>query len=59
MLNHKAILVKALKKDLTKVKAGYVTCGKIQGEELEGKLQSYNGQITDLRFTMNGLSKEP
>ena len=58
-LNDQAILVKALKKDLTKIKAGYVTCGKIQGEELEGKLQSYNGKITDLRFTMNGLSKEP
>ncbi|WP_234979657.1 sulfatase family protein [Chitinophaga niabensis] len=57
--NQEVILVKALKKDLTKIKAGYVTCGKIQGEELEGKLQSYDGQITDLRFTMNELSKEP
>ena len=58
-LNDKSILVKILKKDLTKVKAGYVTCGKIQGEELEGKLQSYNGKISDLRFTMNELSREP
>lgn len=58
-LNQETILVKALKKDLTKIKGGYVTCGKIQGEELEGKLQSYNGQIRDLRFTMNDLSREP
>lgn len=58
-LNDQAVLVKDLKKDLTKIKAGYVTCGKIQGEELEGNLQTYKGKIADLRFTMNELSKQP
>jgi hypothetical protein len=53
------VLSKELRGDLTKIKDGYVTCGKIQGEELEGKLQTYNGKITDLRFTMNELSREP
>jgi hypothetical protein len=51
------ILTKELKGGLTKIKGGYVTCGKIQGEELEGKLQTYRGKITDLRFTMNELSR--
>lgn len=57
--NQQTILKKELKRDLTKIKGGYVTCGKIQGEELEGKLQTYKGKITDLRFTMNELSGAP
>jgi hypothetical protein len=57
MFNQQIILTKELSSDLTKIKAGYVTCGKIQGEETAGKLQTYDGKITDLRFTMNELSK--
>lgn len=57
--NHQTILTKALNGGLIKIKGGYVTCGKIQGEELEGKLQTYKGKITDLRFTMNELSAQP
>lgn len=57
--NHQLILSGHLDKDLTKIKSGYVTCGKIQGEELQGKLQPFKGTITDLRFTMNNLLREP
>lgn len=57
--NQQIILTKELKGGLTKIKGGYVTCGKIQGEELEGKLQTYKGKIADLRFTMNELSARP
>lgn len=57
--NQQTILEQDLKKDLTKIKNGYVTCGKVQGEELAGKLQTYQGKISDLRFTMNELSREP
>jgi arylsulfatase A-like enzyme len=57
--NHQIVLAKAWKGDLTKIRAGYVTCGNIQGEELAGKLQTYRGKITDLRFTMNELSRQP
>jgi len=53
------ILKQELNGDLTKIKSGYVSCGKIQGEELKGHLQTYQGKITDLRFTMNELSREP
>ncbi|GAA0559051.1 sulfatase family protein [Chitinophaga japonensis] len=58
-LNRQVILKETLQGDLTKIKGGYVTCGKIQGEELAGKLQPYEGKITDLRFTMNELSRMP
>lgn len=57
--NHQVILTAALRRDLTKIKGGYVTCGKVQGEELEGKVQTYKGKIQDLTFTMNELSREP
>lgn len=57
--DQQTILSKELKGDLIKIKGGYVTCGKIQGEELSGKLQTYEGRITDLRFTMNELSTAP
>jgi arylsulfatase A-like enzyme len=57
--NRQTVLTDALQRDLTKIKGGYVTCGKVQGEELEGKLQTYQGKIMDLRFTMNELSREP
>jgi N-sulfoglucosamine sulfohydrolase len=53
--NQQLILSKELQKDFTKIKAGYVSCGHIQGEELPGKLQTYKGKITDLRFTINEL----
>ena len=54
--NNKKVLKADLKADLTKIKSGYVTCGKIQGMELPGHLQPYRGKIYDLRFTMNDLS---
>jgi len=57
--DQQTILKQQLKGDLTKIKNGYVTAGKIQGEELKGKLQTYQGKITDLRFTMNELSRTP
>jgi len=57
--NQQTVLTQDLKKDLTKIKGGYVSCGKIQGEELDGKLQTYQGTIRDLRFTMNELSGRP
>ncbi|HWV66639.1 sulfatase [Chitinophaga sp.] len=57
--NHQTILKKTVKGGLTKIKAGYVTCGKIQGEEMKGPLQTYQGTISDLRFTMNQLSAQP
>jgi len=57
--NQHTILQKELGKDFTKIKDGYVTCGKIQGEAPEGKLQTYQGKITDLRFTINELSGKP
>jgi len=46
-------------RDFTKIKAGYVTNGKIQGNELAGKFQTFDGTITNLRFSMNFLSRSP
>ncbi|ANH82552.1 sulfatase [Niabella ginsenosidivorans] len=57
--DHKMVLSRKLNKDLTKIKAGYVTCGKLQGKEAAGRLQSYQGKISDLRFIMNELSGNP
>lgn len=57
--NQQTILTKQLDKDLTKIKDGYVTCGKVQGRELTGDLQPYEGKIHDLRFTVNELSRQP
>ncbi|MES3016357.1 MAG: sulfatase [Bacteroidota bacterium] len=48
-----------VKGDLTKIKAGYVTCGKLQGLEVSGKHQTFAGTITDLKFSMNTLSRSP
>lgn len=59
LFNNDKILTTKFAKDLTKIKSGYVSCGKIQGKELSGKLQTYDGSITDLRFTMNELSRHP
>jgi len=59
VFNGQTILKQDLGKDLTKIRNGYVTCGKIQGEALNGKLQTYQGKISDLRFTMNDLSGKP
>ena len=55
----KAIVRQKVKGDFTKIKAGYVTCGKIQGGELSAKYQTFNGTITNLRFSMNILSRSP
>ncbi|MBZ4191953.1 sulfatase [Niabella sp. 3A5MI-3] len=57
--DHQVVLSTKLDKDLTKINGGYVTCGKIQGETLTGKLQPFRGTISDLRFTMNDLSGTP
>jgi|GEM_PF-587285 len=59
LFQQKNIVTAELNKDLTKVKGGYVTCGKIQGRSLKGKLRNYQGQIYDLYFTMNALSTAP
>ncbi|GAB3020161.1 hypothetical protein GCM10027051_26700 [Niabella terrae] len=57
--DNRAILNAQLSQDLTKIKGGYVSCGKLQDEVAEGRLQPYEGQIRDLRFTMNDLSGRP
>ncbi|MFT3902204.1 MAG: sulfatase [Niabella sp.] len=57
--NNDNVLSAALKKDLTKIKGGYVSCGKIQGKSFTGKLQAFQGRINDLRFAMNELSRKP
>lgn len=57
--DNKKILNASLGKDLTKIKGGYVTCGKVQGEILPGRLQPYRGKILDLKFTMNDLLSSP
>ncbi len=58
-LNGKSILREKVKGDYTKIKPGYVTSGKLQGLELPGKHQTFNGTITNLRFSMNILSRSP
>ncbi|HTN37912.1 MAG TPA: sulfatase [Arachidicoccus sp.] len=57
--NGQSLLCQRLDKDLTKIKSGYVTCGKLQGQALKGRLQPYDGKIQDLTFTMNTLSTAP
>ncbi|SEA36386.1 Arylsulfatase A [Arachidicoccus rhizosphaerae] len=59
LFDDQPILTLNLGKDLTKVKGGYVTCGKIQGRNQHGRLQNYQGRIFDLYFTMNELSTAP
>lgn len=54
-----AVLREDLNADFTKIKAGYVTCGKLQGTENPGKYQSFAGRITDLKFSINTLSRSP
>lgn len=51
--DNKVVLSGKVKEGLTKIKGGYVSCGKVQGEELGGNLRTFDGAITDLRFTMN------
>lgn len=57
--NNRIIVEASLKKDLTKIGSGFVTCGILQGQELSGRLQSYEGQISDLQFSMNDLAGTP
>ncbi len=57
--NGKVLFTEKVKGGFSKIKAGYVTCGKVQGEELSGKYQTFNGTITNLRFSMNILSRSP
>lgn len=57
--NNSVILSTKLGRDLTKVRNGFVTCGKLQGQELDGLLQTYRGSISDLRFSMNELVRTP
>ena len=57
--NNQIVLKAALEKDLTKIKNGYVTNGIVQGQELEGNLQSFKGKIYDLKFSMNELLRNP
>lgn len=59
LFNQQPVLTGRLNKDYTKIKNGYVSCGMIQGKAFSGKLQPYEGRISDLRFTMNELSREP
>jgi hypothetical protein len=55
----KPVVTATLNRDLTKIKGGYVTCGKIQGRSLTGRLRTYKGKIYDLYFTMDALSTAP
>ena len=57
--NNHIVLSTKYAQDLTKIRNGFVTCGKLQGQELEGKLQTFCGKISDLRFTMNELTRSP
>jgi len=57
--DRESVMSTKLDKDLTKIKGGYVTNGKTQGEELPNELQTFKGHIIDLRFTMNELSRTP
>ncbi|MBX3239979.1 MAG: sulfatase [Chitinophagaceae bacterium] len=57
--NNNIVLQTRFSQDLTKIKNGFVTCGKLQGQELTGKLQTFRGRISDLRFTMNELTRSP
>ncbi|WP_245957617.1 sulfatase [Niabella yanshanensis] len=57
--NNHPVLTASLGKDLTKIGNGFVTCGILQGQELSGRLQSYQGRISDLRFSMNELAGAP
>lgn len=59
LFNQQLIVKTNLGKDFTKIKDGYVTCGKMQGENLKGRLQTYSGSIYDLFFTMNDLATAP
>jgi arylsulfatase A-like enzyme len=51
--NNDIILNTTIKGDCTKIRNGFVTCGKLQGQELVGRLQTYDGRISDCRFSMN------
>jgi len=55
----KPVVTATLNRDLTKIKGGYVTCGKIQGRSLMGRLRTYKGKIYDLYFTVDALSTAP
>jgi hypothetical protein len=57
--NSNIVLTTKLSGDLTKIRNGFVTCGKLQGEERSGELQTFRGTISDLRFTMNELTRSP
>lgn len=57
--NSRTVITATLDKDLTKIGTGFVTCGILQGEELRGRLQTYQGRISDLRFSMNELAGAP
>jgi hypothetical protein len=57
--NSNIVLTTKLSGDLTKIRNGFVTCGKLQGEERTGELQTFRGRISDLRFTMNELTRSP
>ncbi|SKB83552.1 sulfatase family protein [Daejeonella lutea] len=57
--NGAAVLQQDVKADFTKIKAGYVTSGKLQGLDVSGKYQTFVGKITGLKFSMNTLSRAP
>lgn len=58
-INNQLCLKTTIKNNLTKITKGYVTCGKVQGTELSGKLQRFKGEISDLQFSMNELLRRP
>ncbi|WP_276481710.1 sulfatase [Paraflavitalea pollutisoli] len=57
--NNTVVVQSSVGRDLTKVKGGFVTCGKLQGQEQTGRLRRFQGYITDLRFSMNTLLPSP
>ncbi|MCH5714807.1 hypothetical protein [Niabella hibiscisoli] len=57
--NNRVVVEASLNKDLTKIGSGFVTCGILQGQELSGRLQTYQGRISDLLFSMNELTSAP
>jgi N-sulfoglucosamine sulfohydrolase len=57
--NNRAVVTASINKNLTQIGSGFVTCGILQGQELKGRLQTFRGQIGDLRFSMNELAGTP
>ncbi len=57
--NGQVIITASVDQDFTKIGNGFVTCGILQDQQSEGRMQPYQGRISDLRFSMNQLTGAP